>query len=334
MARYTSDDNKVIAVHESGTWGTLSGNAVWIGQVASNSLTDNLNYQTNRYMGTGSRTFVSWEQGNSTAEGTLTYRIQDWRFPFWAIGSTYDVSGTNSLHTATEILAGARQSAFTSGTFNPPLSFTLEDSKAGYGTGDNFVRKIYGAVPNVCTITINNGEMVTNEMTYIGQGVTFTSGTPTTAPSALSTRPYYYSDASFVVGGSTLQSVKSATFEINNNVDGPFYLNGSQVISVPIQGVKDYILTLTLDMYSPDSRLLYNELYKGNATFNATLDLNGDNKTGITGSYHAIFAMSGCKVISADIPTPSEGVNEATFEIRAQNVSATAYDRVPKYNPW
>jgi hypothetical protein len=331
MGRYTSDDNTVILKHESGTYAIASGNGYWIGLIEENSINDNESYSKYRYVGTGSRTAVTWEQGNNMVDGTLTYRVQDWRLPFWCIGSTFDTSGTNCTHTATEILTGGNQSPFTSGPLNPPISFTLEDAKKTYGTNDNFIRTVVGCIPNSCTINMNQGERITCELSYIGQSSNFSSGTATSV-TALSGLSYQWGGVSITVAGSQLKTVKSATFEINNNIEPAFYLNGSRVTDVPIPGNKDYTLSITMDGYSADMRLLYNALYKGSNSFNTTINLSEDNTT--TGSLHATFILSGCRVISADVPSTSEGVNEATFEIGAQNCSAQSWDRILKYNPW
>jgi len=333
MGRYTSDDNIVTLYHESGTYGTSSGNGVWIGQISEHNLTDDEGYARNRYLGTGSRTSVAYEQGLNTVEGTLTFRVQDWKVPFYAIGSVCDTSGTNCVHTATEILTGGRQSAFTSGPFNPPFSFTIEDSKQTYGTRANFNRTINGAVPNTVTITMSQGERISAECGYVAQAATYSSGTPAGASvTAMSGDTFQWGNVTVSLGGTTYKAIKEVTFEINNNIEGAFYLNGSRISDVPTVGNKDYTLTLTLDAYHTEMQQLYKNYYKSGQTFNAEIDLEASSTS--IGSKHVEFYLSGCRVISADIPSPSEGVNEATFEIAAQNVNATAWDRTLKYNPW
>jgi len=139
MARFLSDQNKVLLLHESGTYSSTSGNAVWLGEVTENSIDDTENKLEDRFLGTSSRSFGDYELGPRDVTGTLTYNAQNFRLPFWAIGSVVDsASGTTVSHTSTQVDTDVRQSAFTSGTLNPPISFTIEDSKQSPGTGKNF----------------------------------------------------------------------------------------------------------------------------------------------------------------------------------------------------
>ena len=334
MTRFISDQNKVVLLNESGTYANTSGNGIWVGEVTDYSIDNNEGKLINKYLGTASRSFGAISPGPRDVTGTLTYNTQNFRLPFMAIGSVLDVSGTQASHTAVQIDSNTWQSAFTSGTgqISAPLSFTLEDSKQSAGTGRNFIRTVTGNVLNSVTINASQGEKVTIEADLIGQTNTVTSGATTTVTADTNT-PYLWSSASLTLGGSAISTAKEISLEINNNMEAPHYLNGSRDISTPFAQNRDYMLNVTMDLDGTDADFLYNEYYKSNGTFNGTLDFNQDS----TGSQHAIFALSGCKIMSFDNPSTTEGAVESTIEIKPQNVTAIEYTSTASaslFNPW
>lgn len=333
MARYISDQNKVALLHESGTYAVTSGNGIWPGQVTDHTVTDEEGIIVSRYLGTASRSYSDTDQGPRDVTGTLNYNPQDMRFIFWAIGSTYDESGANSFHTATQINTDSILSPFTSGTQNPPVSFTIEDSKQAPGTGKNFIRTVRGCVLNSTELSCSQGEKWQVNVDYIGQNLEFSSGT-TTSITEETNRPYLWNDSTLTVGGSNIDHAKSISLTINNNMSQPHYLNGSRDIATPYPGNFDLTLSITLDLDSDEGKQLYNNLYKGGSSFNAVLDLDASR----TGSQHAIFTMSGCNIVNTpDLPSPNEDVNEATIEVMPQTITAQSWDSTDatlKYNPW
>lgn len=333
MARYLSDQNKVLLLHESGTYATASGLGQWIGEVTENSIDDAENKIEDRFLGTTSRSFDDFELGPRDVTGVLTMNAQNFRLPFWAIGSVFETSGTNSEHIASQVDTDKRQSAFTSGPLNPPISFTLEDSKQATGTGRNFIRTINGCTSNSITITATQPDKVSIATDYIGQTLAFSSGT-TTAVTEDTARPYLWSSVTLTLAGSVISSAKETSLEINNNIESPHYLNGSRDIATPFPQNREYTLNVSLDLESTMAEVLYNEFYKGNSSFNATLDFDQDSTTG---SQHAAFTMSGCVITTMENPSTIEGATESTIEIRPQNVSATEYtssSSAAYFNPW
>jgi len=335
MGRYIHDQNKVAMTHESGTYSNSSGAAFWIGQVTENSIDDAENLIEGRYLGTATRSFSTMDQGPRDVTGTLTYNPQNFLGVFAAIGSVTDgASGTNVLHEATEIQTDEPQSAFTSGTLCPPRSFTLEDSKQTPGTGANFIRTINGVVANSTEITATQGEKITVSTEYIGQTLTFSSGT-TTSITEDTTTPYLWSSASLTLDGESIETAKEINLTINNNMEAPHYLNGSRDISTPFPGNRENTLSVTIDLSASDGKKLYRDLYKTNTEFNGVFDLNQD--VDATGSQHAIFTLSGCRVTSMENPSANEGVTESTVEIAYESLSAqewTSSEAGIKYNPW
>ena len=331
MARYLGDQNKVIGIHESGTYATvMAGSSFWMGQVQSHTIDENENKNEVRYFGTGSRTFADFELGQRDVTGTIKANAQDIRLLAYAIGSvTVGSAAAAYTNTITSIGTDVRQSAFVSGAFNPAFSFGIEDSKLAVGTGRNFIRTIKGCIVNTATLTVANGEKATIDADYIGQTAYYTSGA-STAVTRDSRPAYLYSDATLTMFGSVIQTLKEVTIEVSNNLVGPHYLNGSRDISVPFLGTQDVTMTVSMDMESETIKPLYDQYYKAGSTFNATLDLN---KTSATGSMHAIIILSGCYITSCPIPSELEGTTESSIEIRPQYISAVEYTD-HSFNPW
>jgi len=323
MARYISDQNKVVGIFESGTYGTpMTGSGYfWPGQVTDHSIDDAENILENRHLGNLNRSVVQYVQGPRDVTGTLTFHPQEMRLVGMTIGSIFSVSGQTSVHTATEINSDLWQSPFCSGTgqLNPPISITLEDSKQTPGTGVNFIRTIKGVVPNTVTLTATQGEKLEVAMDYIGKNLTYSSGT-TTSITEVTQRPYLWSDASLTVYSDTgnasgLDTAKEVTLEINQNRTGPHYLDGSRDISTPFNGNRDKIMTITMDLDSDSAKMLYNEFYKGGSAFHVKFDLDGDVNS--IGSQHVEFHLSGCHIRSMENPSLVEGSTESVIELSA-----------------
>jgi len=346
MTRYLADQNKVLGIHESGTYGYTesgvsgaAGSVFWIGEVTSNAITDNENKLENRFLGTATRSYDSLEQGPHDVTGTLTYNAQNFRLPFWAIGSVVDASGlgVSHLHGVGPINSDVWQSAFTSGTdqISAPMSFTLEDSKQAPGAQRNFIRTINGVVLNTVTVTARQGEKVTVDADYIGQSLGFTSGATTSGTGLQDTKkPYLWSSTTLTLAGSSILTAKEISLVLNQNMEAPHYLNGSRDISTPFALNRDNTLNVTLDLNSTEAAFLYNDYYKGNSEFNGVLDFNQDVTAG---SQHTEFVLSGCKIVAMDIPSMSEGVNESTIEIRPKNITGSEWTSTSGtilFNPW
>ena len=346
-ARFINDTNKVVGIHESGTYGFqeagaegAAGSTFWMGQVMENSITDEQNYIESRYMGTATQNYDSMEDGPRDVTGTLTLHPHDMRFLFWAIGSTVEVSGataTTATHAVSEVNSDVWQSPFTSGTGThpAPMSFTIEDSKQSPGTGRNFIRTLNGCVIDTCTLTLTQGEKASMEVSYIAQSLIPSSGTTTTLVNSgtQALTPYLWSDAILTIAGSTMDTANEITFEVARNTVAPHYVNGSRVIGTPYHTNRNYTLNITKDLDGLDSMWLYEQYYRGGSSFNATLDLNAD--IAAIGSKHTIIIMSGCRITAMDNPsTADEGTTETTIEVRPQSVTGSSFDRTHLYNPF
>jgi hypothetical protein len=333
MTRFVNDQNKVIMFCESGTYATASGTAgLWIGLVENNTLDDAENKMETRFVGASTRSFSQMIPGPRDIKGTLTYAPQDMRLPFLSIGSVVDGGTTNKYtHLATQINNDVRQSPFTSGTLNPPTSFTIEDSKTSTGANNTFIRTINGCITDSTKITATQSEKVRIDIDYIGQTLNFTSGTASST-TVSTTTPYLWNNCSLTMSGTSITTAKEVILEINQNLEAPHYLNGSRDISVPFFKNRENKMTVTLDLDAPTSSLLYNGLYKNNAQFDTTFDMNADVTA--TGSQHTIFFLSGCRITSMDAPSEVEGVTESTLEMSCPILIGSAFDNVQKYCYW
>lgn len=333
MSRFNSDQNKVVLLHESGTYASTSGNGYWIGQVTENSIDDAENKIEERFLGTATRSYNAMDLGPRDVTGTLSYHPQDMRLVFWAIGSVNEAGTANHyVHYANQVGTGVWQNPFCSGTGqqNPPISFTIEDSQTAPGTGRNFIRTIVGCTPNTITLTASQGEKVTVECEYLGKSLTHTSGNSTNV-TEITNPVYLWNHSTLTLAGSSISTAKELSLEINNNIEGQHYVNGSRDISFPKLGNKDYTLSVTADLDSDMADALYTGLYKSNGIFNAVWDMNADNSTG---SAHVVLFMSGCRITTMEAPSTNEGTTELSMEIRPQSVIGSACDRVQYYNVW
>ena len=336
MARFKNDQNQVVLLLESGTYTNPSGAAGtghWPGLVQNVSITDNQNVITTRYLGQGTRNIGTLEDGPRDIEGTLSIFPQDWRLLGFALGSITTTSGTSQTNNYQFNLAeqnsNVRHNAFTSGTFNPWISFTLEESSDSATANQNVIRTFKGCVVDSYSLNIEQGELISVDVGFIAQTGSFTSGGISTV-TAGSNRPYLWSDAEWQLpGGTTVQPVRSINFTIENNFEGPHYIQGSRVISDPIPLSRDYTINVTQDLDSTTAGSFYHTLFLGGSKFNAVLDINN---TANTGSHRLTITFSGCRITEMEVPATLEGTREITYTVTPGSISAIAHDRLPLYN--
>ena len=331
MARYLNDQAKVVLFLESGTYGQPLATANWPGMVQESSVIESQNVIQSRFLGQGNRNVGEFHNGPNTFEGTLSFFPQDWRMLGLALGSITTGSASaqadNYQFTMSQVFSNVRHSAFTSGTFNPWMSFTLEESSTGPVANKNSIRTFKGCVVNSYTLNLNQGEPVSVEVEFIAQTGSFTSG-GTTAVTAGSNRAYLWSDAVWQVAGTTQEAVKSLSFAYNNTFEAPNYVNGSRIIKDPFPSSVESTVEVTQDLDDTTVGSLYYIYFQGGSKFNATLDINN---TVNTGSHRLTVTFSGCRIIDMESPTAIEGVREITYTLVPGSVSAIAHDRLPLY---
>jgi hypothetical protein len=320
MTKYLSDQNKIVMIHESGTYATTSGGGVWIGLVQENTINENTNVNPIRYQGSTDRNVDVFTDGVLGYTGTLTYYPQDFRLLGYTIGSVVDSLGT---HVITENNGDDRVQ-----TMNQPLtSFTMEDSKTSTTTDNNFIRTVKGTMVDSYTLTFTQGEPVSCEIGYVAQDVTFSSGTSTSV-TVNGSRPYLWSDAQFhLPSGTVVNNVTEMTLTVNNNLATGQYINGSRVAYEFLPQNRDYELALTLYLDNTNAKTLYYQYFLGGSEFNCMIKAQGT-----PGS--AFIVMSGCKITDMEAPSPVEGINEQTITVQPKSLSASITDAISKYNAW
>jgi len=179
-------------------------------------------------------------------------------------------------------------------------------------------------------LTATQGEKVKAEIAYLGQVATLSGGTSTLTVTRDTTTPYMWNQCSITCSGIVINTAKEVVVEVNNNLEGPHYLNGSRYISVPYPGNRENTLTVTMDLDGYAGNTMY-ELYKANAAFNSTFDMNADTTTG---SQHVVLFFSGCRINSMDVPSEMEGTVESTIEMICPTIIGSACDSVIKYAAW
>jgi len=330
MARFLNDQAKVVLFFESGTYGNASGNGVWPGQIQSHNIVEKENIIETRYLGQGNRNVGQFNPGPRDVAGQITLYAQDWRMLGFAMGSITTTSGTNNTYNLSEVNSAQRFNAYTSGTLNPFISFTLEESRTGPTANQNSMRTIKGCNVDEIDIKIRQSDPIVMDVKFIGQSGSWFSGTSTSV-TANSDRPYLWSDTLFALAGTNQEPVKDLTFSIKNNFVGPHYVNGSRAISVPYPLNRDYLVDVTQDLESTTAGSLYDVYFKGGSQFNATLDLNN---TFNAGSNRITLTFSGCKMETMELPAQIGGISEVTYTFVPGSVSAVVYDATRFYTAW
>lgn len=333
MGRFVNDMNQVGILLESGTYANPTGTSLnWPGMVQSLDVTDNQNIILTRFLGLGNKNVGTFEDGPRDIEGTINLFPQDWRLLGLAIGSITTTSGTsqssNYRFDLAQQVSSVRHNAFTSGAFNPWMSFTLEAAGDGPTANQNFIRTYKGCVVNQYTLNIEQGEPVSVDISFMAQTGSFTSGGITSLQNVGSNRPYLWSDVIFQIDGTTVDELRSLTFNYNNNFDGPHYINGSRVIGVPIPTNVDCSVNITQDAESTSIGSYAHVMHLGGSKFNALIDINN---TINTGSHRLQITLSGCEITEFGAPFNIDGVTQINYTFVPGSVSAISFDRLPLY---
>jgi len=325
LARYVNEQNRVALKLESGTYGNASGTAVWIGKVTSNAISENFNIQEERFLGTSDRGVSVFEDTAKDFEGTLTYYPQNMRMLGYALGSATFTTGASNTWAYATVNNDARQNAYTSGTLNPFISFQIEDGKMTQG--GSFVRTAQGCMVDTMTVSASQGDLVSAEVSYLAQNMTDSVSGPSSV-TVNGSRTYMWKDIIVQIpAGTTLDSVTDMSLEVANNFERPHYLNGSSVIGIPIPLNRDVTLSITANLQT-ENIALYNNYYKSGTSFNAVIDMNANpGALAAIGSMHSVITLSGCRIMSADIPSETEGVSTTSLEIKAGSVSVLEYNQ-------
>jgi hypothetical protein len=327
MAVNRNADNTTGFYYESGTYANASGGLQWIGAVQEFSATDDPQVQPIRYHGTATRNVNQFVSTGKRHTGTVSFYPQDWKTVLFALGSCVDTSGSTSTHVISE-LDGGNSAANVSGTENPFYSFQLYHHKNVPGTGVKSSWQYAGAVCNTWTLNVPQGGILSVDMGWIAQSVTYGSGTVASITEN-TTRPFVSSDVKLhLPSGTVISLMNTATLSINNNFDAKQYANASGVIGVPIPGARDYMLDTGLDASSERNKALFEQYLMGGSEVNALLDVT------VSASRYAYFTMSGGRLVTLETNGGTEGTVTQTFGYQPKSLSVSTGDVIPKYNAW
>lgn len=329
MGRYVGDLNHHAIIHESGTYGSVSGAGVWPGLVTGVDHGENTNVKEVRYTGTASRNVSTFVVTAKDYAPVITYHPQDWKILGYALGSIVDSGSPYPYAHALEETNNDDGNAFTSGTVNPPMSFTLECAKQFNPTGLNHVKTYKGCVVDTYTINSDEGGVLECEASLIAKEVLYSSGAVTTVTQ--DTAPIYIHGKTkwFLPSGTLLNNIRSWSYILSNNLNAPHYGNGSYEIDAPIPENRNHELSIKVDADSSNAKTLYTTYYQTGSTFNML-----GIASMITGSQEIILSCSGCCLTDMPDPDQSEGINQWDLKIKPQTVSAIVNDHIFKYNPW
>ena len=327
MAIHAADQNRVVMVHESGTYAVANGAGVWPGLMQSHDIDENENVAALRYASTASRNVGRFQEGVRDYGGTFRYFLQDWRFLGFAMGSIVDGgSPTPYTHTLREVNTDY-VNPFQSGNILP--SFQLEDVRL-FATGQNNIRTLQGCQVNMWNMTWRQGEPVSAEMAYVAQNIVYSSGAATAVTEDTGSVFQSQNVRIDIPSGTNFPEIKEFTFSINNNLDtDTHYLNGSRVRAAPIPGPRDYEITMRMNAEESRTRTLWLQYFQGGSSFNMTAFANIS-----TGSTDAFITWSGCRITDMEMPTRNEGTAEATVTIKPQAMVVAVNDLIFRYAPF
>jgi hypothetical protein len=319
--KYIADSNQLCFQFESGVYATASGARQWIGLVQDNTPKEGAGVEPIRFQGNYNRNVGLFTDGKLEYEGTFNFYPQDWKFLAFAIGSCQNLTGSH-------IISETNSDGANYAVANQILSsFTLEDSKKTAAAGSNFIRTFKGCMIDSLNITMSEGEIANCEVGYKAQSVVYSSGTVTTV-TARTTKPYMWSDITVhLPSGTKLQNATDFSFNISNNLESRFPLNGSRTIEQLIPLARDYEISATFLMDSANASDLYNTYYINGNSFNSMIEM----KAGAGSCY---IIMSGCRITDMTVPSPVEGLHEQTATIKPTSVNVNVYDSIGSYNAW
>ena len=333
--RFIGDSVSASFLWESGTYSVVSGARQWIGMVQEGTVDESTNVIPVRYLSTATRNVSQWVDGAKDVAFNFSYFPQDWRMLVFALGSNVDAGSPSPYTHVISEVNSASGGLHTSGTMNPFTSYQLELAHKGGATGENFIRTLIGCNTNSLTINASQGEIISVDVEGIAQDAVTTSGAITLATED-TTRPFMWRDVKVhIPSGTVIPEVKQMSFSVNNNMEAPHYLNGSQVIAPPIPLGRDYEVSLTLDATSENTKTFHESYFLGGSMlnqgtgseFNMMIEINAS-----AGSRDAFFVLSGCKMLDLELPNPIEGVTETSLTIRPKNCIVNVNDATQIYN--
>lgn len=321
---------------ESGTYANPTGTTLQrFGYVQSNNVNEETNQQAIRYAGGGTRDVHAHVPGPLDVDGTVTFYPQDWKSLFFVLGSVAD-AGSPSPYSHTIIGVNSNDTnPFTSGTNNPMVSFTLEDTHETTTNGQHFKRTINGCIAESLTISANQGEIISCELGYVGQSITMGSGASSTLESR-STRPFLWQDVTlYMPSGTGIEPTKTFTFSLNNTFVREHYLNGSRTISSPIATARVMEASVVVNANSANTKTFFDSYFLGpnsadGSEFNMLLSINAS-----TGSRDCYLTLSGCKLKKMSSPTQfTSDIQQQTLTIEPKSITAVVNDEIFKYGAW
>jgi len=330
MAIFMGENNTVGFLFSSGTYATASGNVLQsFGLVQSHTPTETVNISNVRYTGTGDRNVGQFVTTTKDYAGTLTYYPQSFKTAWFALGSTTDTSGlaTGYTHVISEVNSDDGNEVTGTEKF---VDFNIEDTHSVSGTSANSKRTYNGCMVDSWSLAGTEGDILSCDISYKGQSVTYTSGNATTYTAA-TTKPFLFEDCLFHLPSGTstgYDTMTNFTFTVNNNLLTRHYGNGSEYISMPKPQSRDYSFDVTIDENSTVRKTLYQTYFEGGSTFNCMLEVKSADAN------YGYIIMSGCRLSNDSVSTPNEGVTDERVTIIPKTVNINSRDANELFTPW
>jgi len=231
------------------------------GLVQSINPTETNNLIKVRTMG-GTRDYSNIIPGKFQISGSFDYMIQNGAFMRQAFGE--DTATTATIDSGPKFHTGATSYRHVMGSAASPAadsfpSFTLEftdyESTDISAATTNLKRKYTGCRVNNFTISGSVDEPVKAAVDWMAQGVTVSTGAPTSV-AAMTTDPFvFYQGAVYATSGAVtaytalynlsaneIAEVNSFSFGINNNLEAIWYISGTTATTQTLRGLKSLLV--------------------------------------------------------------------------------------------
>ena len=289
----------------SGDYPNYSGAAVWIGQVQEITFDQNEGREPTRYIGGGDRNLDSFLQRTTDYSGRIRYYPQDGKMFAFCVGSISTAAG--SVHTISE--TGGR--VYWGG-------LELYNGTPNATTG--LLRKLNGVNFDRLRIRGRQGEAIEAEIDYAAGSISNAVAGTKPSVTAATAVPFMWDDTQIKISGAawndTIHSITEFEWELNNNLEHPYYLDNTRFKGESIPAEREYSVDLTMYMVQTTGASLYDSYYFGGSQFNMEIAL-----ARTSGTDQIRLICSGCKMTAMEVPLPIEGPVEQTCTMIPQSCS-------------
>ena len=309
---YILGKREQIAFGEETTYGTAVSPTVVLGREATFTPKDDQNWIEIRGSGTDSVTIDTFEIGQKTAGGTLSFAPQDWRFlKFVVCDGSSDITDTDNTTYYTHTFSNSVDIA----------SFTLERAMRLTDSSDH-VLTYNGCQVDSANISFEKDSIVKVDLEVLAKDVS--SGTTTTSLSVPTTLAFQYRNFKLTLNNSEVVEVTGGNIKIENNLNDARYanytLNRTKGESAPT--IRRFSGTFRVNVKDKTYYDLWNT---ASEIANCSFVMQRGTNDKIT------FTPTGFRMKNAIDPTNLDGINEVSIDWIAEDLSIVVEDSIASY---